>query len=336
MDNYISLAPKILAFDSLWFQRFRKRICDLWVTARPPAFQVGARNGKEGAAPSSRALENNILGCKIIVTHPNFIGVKLSMSRKLTSKIWSIDRETLESIVKKCSSIAEIIRQLSYGAVTGGTYKSVKERLRQDGIDFAHIQLGLSNRKGIMPATALSKEEAVRKWFVRDKSISSNHNIINHIKRHNLIDYRCEKCSNSGDWQGSELTLQLDHIDGDANNNQIENLRWLCPNCHSQTPTFCGRRLRKVYLCKCGNSITKGSVSCMQCAGESRAFVKFPGIENMQQLVWKHAIPSLSQILNCSQGAIRKFCKKHGIELPKRGYWQRISAGYSHEKSIST
>lgn len=49
---------------------------------------------------------------------------------------------------------------------------------------------------------------------------------------------QCETCGNIGQWMGKPLTIELDHIDGDRSNHRIENLRMLCPNCHSQTDTF--------------------------------------------------------------------------------------------------
>jgi len=49
---------------------------------------------------------------------------------------------------------------------------------------------------------------------------------------------RCSECGQGEEWNGKPLTLELDHIDGKAYNNTIENLRILCPNCHTQTPTF--------------------------------------------------------------------------------------------------
>lgn len=54
-------------------------------------------------------------------------------------------------------------------------------------------------------------------------------------------DYKCLRCGIS-DWQEQKLTLQVDHIDGNKYNNERSNLRALCPNCHSQTPTFCGKK----------------------------------------------------------------------------------------------
>ena len=52
------------------------------------------------------------------------------------------------------------------------------------------------------------------------------------------IGYFCAECRNDGNYNGKQLSLQLDHIDGDAGNNFPNNLRLLCPNCHSQTDTF--------------------------------------------------------------------------------------------------
>jgi len=52
--------------------------------------------------------------------------------------------------------------------------------------------------------------------------------------------YNCGCCGIS-DWNGQPITLQVDHIDGNAGNDYPENLRLICPNCHSQTPTFSGR-----------------------------------------------------------------------------------------------
>ncbi len=53
--------------------------------------------------------------------------------------------------------------------------------------------------------------------------------------------YACAQCGLLPIWRGEELTLHVDHINGLGWDDRIENLRFLCPNCHSQTPTYCGR-----------------------------------------------------------------------------------------------
>lgn len=55
-----------------------------------------------------------------------------------------------------------------------------------------------------------------------------------------MHEKKCMKCQNT-DWLDKPITLEVDHIDGNSSNNQAENLRLLCPNCHSQTPSYKGK-----------------------------------------------------------------------------------------------
>ena len=70
------------------------------------------------------------------------------------------------------------------------------------------------------------------------------------LKRTELIKYECYICKLKEKWQKKELKLHLDHIDGDRKNNNLTNLRWLCPNCHSQTITYCKAKnnVQKKYV----------------------------------------------------------------------------------------
>ena len=57
------------------------------------------------------------------------------------------------------------------------------------------------------------------------------------ILKEKILPYQCA-CGNTGNWQGKEMTLDIDHINGDHKDHRLENLRFICPNCHSQTPSF--------------------------------------------------------------------------------------------------
>lgn len=71
----------------------------------------------------------------------------------------------------------------------------------------------------------------------------------NYVKQliiaNNLIPLKCAECDIVDKWNGKSIVLQLDHINGHSNDQRLENLRFLCPNCHSQTHTFCGRNVQK-------------------------------------------------------------------------------------------
>jgi hypothetical protein len=63
----------------------------------------------------------------------------------------------------------------------------------------------------------------------------------NKLLAEGIFENRCDICG-LDEWNGKPLNSQLDHIDGDSHNHKLENLRMICPNCHSQTDTFCGKK----------------------------------------------------------------------------------------------
>ena len=74
-----------------------------------------------------------------------------------------------------------------------------------------------------------------------------NKGIRKRILQNGYIEYKCAICSQKPVWNNKSLVLQIDHINGDHLDNRLENIRFLCPNCHSQTDTFSGKNTRFKY-----------------------------------------------------------------------------------------
>jgi 5-methylcytosine-specific restriction endonuclease McrA len=66
------------------------------------------------------------------------------------------------------------------------------------------------------------------------------------LLQENKLEYKCAICGNNGRWLDKPLSLQLDHINGNHMDHRLENLRFLCPNCHAQTDTFSGKNKKQL------------------------------------------------------------------------------------------
>lgn len=67
----------------------------------------------------------------------------------------------------------------------------------------------------------------------------------NRLIKEGLKQNKCEECGLHNTWNGKPISCELDHIDGNPRNHLMVNLRIICPNCHSQTPTFRSKKRAK-------------------------------------------------------------------------------------------
>jgi hypothetical protein len=120
-------------------------------------------------------------------------------------------------------------------------YRNISAHIRRLGLDTSHFA-GQSWARGrtFPERSTRSLEQLLR----RGTTLGGGSNLRKRLVRAGLKPDHCEICGLS-EWRGKPLTLQLDHINGDHTDNRLENLRILCPNCHSQTTTWCGRNRRR-------------------------------------------------------------------------------------------
>lgn len=135
---------------------------------------------------------------------------------------------------------------------------------------------------------------------------------------------RCEICGQGNTWNDKLLVLQLDHINGIHTDNRLENLRIVCPNCHTQTDTFCTRKLKRHNYCKdCGKEIAPKSTWCPECALKHNRVHKIspsdkPSKEELLQLIKEKPFTEIGRTYGVTDNAIRKWCKKMGLPSTKR------------------
>jgi hypothetical protein len=146
-------------------------------------------------------------------------------------------RALLEEAVAASVTMSGVLRHLGLRQ-NGGTQAHLRRRINGFGIDTSHF-LGQAHSRGRPSTRRLAPEKVL---VVRPEGATRQKPAT--LKRALLSlgrQYRCEGCGVGSTWNGKPLTLQIDHIDGHFLDCRVENLRFLCPNCHSQTPTHAGR-----------------------------------------------------------------------------------------------
>ena len=151
-------------------------------------------------------------------------------------------KEWLEKTCAESFSYAEVLRK-SGRKQGGGAQATLKEKIALYNIDVSHFTLQ-SWSKGKTKETdsrTLSKEKYSLQEVFCDNSPVTQRVLRGYVERHKLIEYKCDTCGCTGEWQDGFISLELDHKDGNNKNNKISNLHYLCPNCHALTETYRGK-----------------------------------------------------------------------------------------------
>lgn len=153
----------------------------------------------------------------------------------MTNKIYEISDEQFIDLIKNSTNISEVLFKLGY-TVKGNSWGFSQIRKRM--IDL-NIHMNSFKGKSALKTSRESKEVDTSQ-LLKENCNHARNVLRRHIIKNNLLPYKCAVCEISK-WNDKTLSLELDHINGINNDNRLENLRFLCPNCHSQTTTYGSR-----------------------------------------------------------------------------------------------
>ena len=175
--------------------------------------------------------QNEVPGDNAALAEPAF--TPFVWTRKMArTKCTAVD---FAAAVRDSFSIAGVLRRLSLRGA-GGNYATVKRLVREWNLDVSHWT-GQGHRRG--STAPVVRPRPLDLVLIRDLPVNS-HSLRRRLIREGVLPPICSNCS-LGEWQGRLIPLELDHRDGDRNNQELANLRLLCPNCHALTPTYRGR-----------------------------------------------------------------------------------------------
>lgn len=236
-------------------------------------------------------------------------------------------REELENFVVDTKNCYEFLENINVNS-SPGNFNYWKAKLKSEGIDISHWIAFKSYSPKKTPDQILTNNQNL-KFRIAGATLKS------HLLKTGAV-YKCSSCG-IDEWNGIQLSLHIDHINGDWRNNTPENLQFLCPNCHSQTESYCGKKnKREDKLCPCGVVIKRRSTNCKKCCYKNKTYTGGrgrirsgqirlnPTKDILEKLVWEKPTTHIAKDYGVSDKAVNKWCKKYNISKPPRGYWTKF------------
>lgn len=240
-------------------------------------------------------------------------------------------KEELSEIVSNSFSYAEVLSKLGYGTTSGHNHRTVKKRIEYYNISTTHF------------CYHAAKHDWTDEEIFCDNSKVSQNKLRNTFKERAFVPYECSICGLPPFWNNQPLVLTLDHINGKNKDNELSNLRWVCPNCDRQSDTYGMKNkksLEKGVILSVGNydrndtivsqiEETMG-VGCdvkitqeKKCKSKqprknkqsiNNAKIKIPDREILKSKLWAFKnYTKVANFFNVSTTQIRRWCRQYGL-----------------------
>lgn len=221
-------------------------------------------------------------------------------------------KEEFEEIVSQSNSWRDLSRNLGYNCHSGDLKTMIQKKIDEYQLDVSHFKTVNAeaierSRENVFIENSTACQKVLREWYKKEQD----------------IPYQCSICGQPPIWQSKPLTLILDHINGINNDDRLENLRWVCPNCNMQLPTTNRpkpKEKKKYYCIDCGAEVSSKNVKrCASCNAKHStiALEDMPVTrEELKKLIRTTPFTKIGEKFNVSDNTIRKWCDK--FSLPRK------------------
>ena len=239
------------------------------------------------------------------------------------SRLSECSSQQLQEYVSSSNSYKQVLEKLGYRACSGSVQQALRQRLKEEKISTEHFMAPTGDK--IVKRTfenTFCEHSTVGQKTLRKKYFEGNY-----------TEYKCSVCGQEPIWQNKPLTLILDHINGINNDDRLENLRWVCPNCNYQLDTTNGKNIKRlremgllgepkatVSYCKdCGKILSNASATrCSNCSSKASRIVERPNRSELKDLIRSTPFTAIGSMYGVSDNAIRKWCNNEKLPSTKK------------------
>lgn len=212
-------------------------------------------------------------------------------------------KDNLSKIVKESINYADVILKMNLLA-HDTNIKTLKKYINKYNIDVSHFDSFYKNK---------DRGHVTKKPLLEVMVENSNYDrstLKRRLFEEGIKQRICDLCGQNDIWQGKQISLILDHINGINNDHRLNNLRIVCPNCEATLPTHAGRNIKsKKRKCECGNAISYSSNKCRICHAKSTRKVERPDLEIVKQEVDESNCQIVANKYGVSRSTIRRWIK---------------------------